>query len=185
MIAGALAPTRRNDPKVVEAWMTPAFLLAWDLMTWLDEIIAEWCRTHLPDGDPCGYVHLVGNTVVGQDRAGDAGAKQVDPDRNLLFAALIAGAAWEIDFDTVAEVLLTGANQRDVMHTSFRELSMAQPDRWAALASLPDRPEREQPRGEDGALMTEGMMQFGAYRRFGEREFPEELPSEPSNRFSF
>jgi hypothetical protein len=154
-------------------------------MTWLDEVIAEWCITHLPDGDPCGYIHLVGDNGVGRDREGDAGATQGDPGRNLLFAALIAGAAWEIDFDTVAEVLLTGANQQDVMHTSFRELSMAQPDRWAALASLPDRPEREQPRDDDGILTTKDMMQFGAYRRFREREFPEESPGEPSDHFSF
>jgi hypothetical protein len=184
MIAGALDPTRRNDPKVVEAWMTPAFLLAWDLTTWLEEIIAEWCRTHLQSGSPCGYFHLVDPNVYERD------PPEFDPDRNLLFAGLIVAAAWEIFFDEVAEVLLTDANQQDVMHTSFRELSLVQPDRWAALASLPDRPEHEQPRDEEGALTTEGLMRSAAERRLNdmEREYlPEELRSdtEPSNRFAF
>lgn len=185
MIARALTPTRRNDPKVVEAWMTPAFLLAWDLMTWLDEIIAEWCRTHLPDDDPCGYLRLVGDRIVGEDHGGDAKAVQVDPDRNLLFAVLTAVAAWDIDFDKVAEVLLTGANQQDVMHTPFRELGLVQPGQRADLQSLPDRPKHEQPLDKDGALTTKGMMQFGAYQRFDDLASPAELPSEPPNHFSF
>jgi hypothetical protein len=163
--------------------MTPAFLLAWDLTTWLEEIIAEWCRTHMPSGSPCGYFHLVDNLVETVESA------EFDPDRNMLFAGLIVGAAWEIDFDAVADVLLTDANQQDVMHTSFRELSLLQPDR-AALASLPDRPEHEQPRDEDGTLTTEGMMRHAADQRFTEREreyLPEELrrEPEPSNRFPF
>jgi hypothetical protein len=160
MIACALDPTRRNDFKIVEAWMTPAFVLAWDLITWLEENVAEWCRTHLPGGDECGYFHLVDNSVdEGAERA------EFDPGHNMLHAALIAGAAWTIDFDAVADVLLADANHQDVMHRSFRELSQAQPDR-AGLADLPDRPEHEQPRDEDGALTTQGMMRFTAEQRF-------------------
>jgi hypothetical protein len=181
MVVRALVPAARTD-KIIEAWMTPAFVLAWDLITWLEGIVAEWCRSHLPHGDPCGWFHLVDNLVERDE------PPEGDTDHNILLTALIAGAALEIDFDAVAAVLLTDAHWQDVMHTSFRELSRVRPGRWAALASLPNRPKREQPRGEDGALTTEGIMYFAVEERFRERErereeLPGESPGEQAIRF--
>jgi hypothetical protein len=142
-IARALDPARRTDPEVLEGWITPAYLLAWDLLTWLLEKVTDWCEANLPDGHPIGWRHLVSKRNA-----------QGDPDHNLLFASLMGAAASMINFDQVAEALLTKTGYRQEMHVPLSELVERQSIQDSAPLNIPGRPYDKQPRDENGKLTT-------------------------------